>query len=835
MPNFVKRLWRWRYDWLPITVLLTGIGLLMVIGASIAWRGTQEMRTLASSRSDNLVWTVTQTEVEFLQLENAVQMQMLEGTGTAADLREVFDVFYSRLATLRVSPLYQEHISAAGEIDRLERFSARIDSLLPLIDSDDYILLDSAPQLLAALEESRGELRALASRVTQTVAERHEAMRTDIFKALRNLAYVVVALLVLMAALSLLVWRLVRSIRSRARELRQTTTRLSTIVTTSRDAIVVTDGDDRITEFNAAAESLFGLTRAEALGQPITRLCEPSELDGQTRRQRVTGFRCEGGELPLEASLGSEETPFGCVRVYVFRDITHRLAIEEDLRQSRDQALAGERAKARFLAVMSHEMRTPLNGIIGVIDLLRDELDTPRLRQYLEILESSGETLLSHINDVLDIAELEAVQVTLSQQVVDLDALSHSIMRGFEPAARARNIRLERIVHLPGSRLVRGDRARLRQIMNNLVDNAIKHTTSGTVALELTGTGHDGDPLVEIQVSDTGTGIAPTDRTRIFEDFVRIERQDGIDPGGTGLGLGITRRLAEAMGGEIGVESEPGEGSLFWVRLPLPALAADTDPDAQGEELFVASQVAPMRVLVVEDNPVNRFILREMLEKDGHLVDEAANGNDGLGLAEKRQFDLILMDIAMPGMDGAAATRKIRAGQGPNAKTRIVAFTAHVQAAESPRTLEAGFDQVLTKPVTWPMLRAVLRGQVPAAPVPGASDPLIDAAVLAALSVALGPEKRAALLRDFRTLGEELLQRLDAGDTAPDVLRDKVHWLAGSAAILGARRLHTALSDMETAIDSGQVSPAPEGLEPLFRATLAALDAEFTPAQLASE
>lgn len=823
MPDLGTKLLRLRNAWLPILVLLGGIAALIVLGTTLAWRGSQEMRDFASSRSDNLVYTVTQTEVELRDFEQKVLLFMLRDQGGAPDLRDAFDVFYSRLSTLRVSPLYQGYIVAAGQSGRLEELGARADALLPVIDGDDAALLAATGQILPQLELMRQDLRAFASRVTQTVAKRHEEMRVGVFAVMRSLAYVVAGLLGLMAVFSLLVWSLFRIIRSRARDLQQTSTRLSTIVTTSPDAIVVADGDGLITEFNVAAEALFGLTREAAIGQPMTRLCDASALNGPVRRQRVTGFRYEGGELPLEASLGAEKTPFGCVRVYVFRDITHRLAIEEDLRQSRDQALAGERAKARFVAVMSHEMRTPLNGIIGAIDLLRDELTAPRARQYLDILENAGETLLANVNDVLDITELETTNVRLAQQVVDLDALSGSVLGSFEQAARARDIRLERLVHLPGSQLVCGDRARLRQILTNLVDNAVKHTSGGTVTLEISGVGPGAAPMIEIQVADTGAGIAQDDQQRIFEDFVRLEWQGETDPGGTGLGLGITRRLVGAMGGQISVESAPGEGSLFVVRLPLPALPPGTEACGALSTGAEQEPAAPLRVLVVEDNPVNRFILRQMLEKDGHRMEEAENGADGLALAESRQFDLILMDIAMPGMDGDAVTRAIRAGGGPNAGTRIVAFTAHVQAADNASNRVAGFDQILTKPVTWPVLRAVLKGKTPQSLPPDAALPVLDPAALAALSGSLGEQKCRAFLDGFGDEGRELLAMLARGNAERDPLRRRVHALAGAAAILGARRLHGALSELETALSAGDAPKTPSGLATLFDDTLAAL------------
>ncbi|MFD1508627.1 ATP-binding protein [Lacimonas salitolerans] len=832
MANLRARLWRWRLDWLPVSALVLGIGLSLLLSVNLTMRVVPELRALATSGDDNITWIVSQTEVEILELQRVV-LSARAGQSTPDDIRFAFDVLYSRLEILRDAPLYRAQVRAAESTAVVEALGTRMDGLLPVIDGSDAELMAATDRMMDLLPDLRADVHAIASRVTHGVAMQQEALRNDVFMALRNLAVVAVLLMGFMAGLTLIVWRQFRMSRAQANELRQTTTRLSTIVTTSQDAIVVTDGANRITEFNAAAEGLFGLSRSAALGQPIEDLADVSTLDAAERRSRVKGRCSDSRIVPLEASLGEEQTLLGVVRVYVFRDISHRLANERDLKDSRDRALAGERAKARFMAVMSHEMRTPLNGILGVIDLLRAEADGAgrgRMSDYLDILEGSGETLLGHVNEVLDFTEIESSDVVLRQEAVDLEALSRGVIRGFAPAAKARGVQLHHMVHLPAGARVQGDPVRLRQILTNLLDNALKHTPDGSVTLEISAGGMGVVPVVEIQVTDTGIGIAPEGQDRIFDDFVRLEPADGMVREGTGLGLGITRRLVEAMGGEIGVESEPGSGSVFWVRLPLPVLRGAQGEAFQGPDKGpdgAADRAA--RVLVVEDNPVNRFILREMLEKDGHIVDEAADGAQGVAAAQAAAYDLILMDISMPVMDGAEAARAIRQTGAPNATTRIVALTAHIHAADDPDTAAAGFDQVVTKPVTWAGLRALLRGQSVDGPMRPVEDgqglPVLDPAGMDGLARTLDGPARAAFVAGFRKEAEALVGILQKGTAPPELLRRHAHALAGAAAIAGAKRLHARLSDLEAALMQGDAAPPPTGdLPSLMHATCAALE-----------
>ncbi|MCM2562265.1 ATP-binding protein [Lutimaribacter sp. EGI FJ00015] len=830
MAKFWSRVWRGRRGWVPMSGLIVGISLFLVLGAQLAWRGVAEMRALDQPYNDNVIWTVAQAEVEFLTLQRTI-LAVETGMARPADLRRAFNVFYSRLTTLREGPSYRAYLDAVDAAETLQALALRMEAHFARIDGPDAVLIAAAPAIRESLTPMNAALRGVSAGVLQVMVRERQEARTEVFGVLRDLALVAAILMVLMAVLSLVLWRLFVVARSRARALQQTSARLSTIVTTSRDAIVVTDGENRISEFNHAATALFGVPRRAVMGQPITRLVDVSGLDGAERR-RVTGRRGDGGEVPLEVTRGAVHSDEGCVQVFVFRDISARMEIEQTLRSSRDEALAGERAKARFIAVMSHEMRTPLNGILGIVELLRGEArrhDDSRLKEYLDILEQSGEILLGHVNDVLEFTDLDTPGLRLAEEPVNLEDLSHAVMRGFAPAARRRGIKLERVVSLPGAGVVLGDPVRLRQVMTNLVDNALKNTTEGRVSLEISATAPGvAAPLVEIQVSDTGVGIAPDQQDRIFEDFVRLDPPDGVTREGTGLGLGIARRLVEAMGGEIGVESEPGEGSLFWVRLPLRVVMTeqasphDDQPDRE-------ALVAPKLVLVVEDNAINRFLLREMLETDGHKVDTADNGAQGVEAARAVRYDLIVMDIAMPVMDGDDAARQIRNGGGPNAHTRIVGLTAHIKAAEAQPDDSCVFDQVLIKPLTWAALRALVEGRKPApADLTQQRAPLLDPTALAALEGRLKPDARRALVDGLLCEGDALMDQIESGTAESEDLRRQVHSLAGAAAVLGARRLHLQLGEIETGLARGAPAPDMGSLGPLWRDTRAALERSLT-------
>lgn len=701
----------------------------------------------------------------------------------------------------------------------MARLTVAGQALRPLITATGQGDDASRAPLQTALAAIRADAAGLAEWANLVLAPRitQEARAQTV--GLVALALCVALLSLAVLGLGRLVWRLSRISRQQDQGNRLAAARLETVVSTSQDAIIVTDGSERITGFNRAAEQMFSMAQSIARGRLIGDLVFQGDGRALTlrerdlirfERQQMIGRDAVGRDFPVELSLGSALRDGTQIHVFFLRDISDRVAAEADLRQSRDRALAGERARAQFLAVMSHEMRTPLTGILGAIALMRAAADKPAAQaDYLDVLQSSGEVLLGHVNDVLGLSEIDQMGVNLSDRHFDLDALLQDVIRSLSPVARRQTCKVELSCAPDPLGWFRGDPLRLRQIIVNLLGNAIKFTPGGEVSLEVT-VAPDAEGLVlgrhriDIQVADTGAGIPEHQLDRIFEDFVRIEEDTPRRTEGTGLGLGIVKRLVAAMGGKLGVESIEGEGSLFWVSISLPQVSR---PDTSEVLLTQDGPIPPQRVLLVEDDATNRFILREMLRRDGHEVTEAGDGREGVAQAAKVAFDVILMDVNMPVMDGLAAAEAIRTGGGACAKSRIVALTAHVFDRDHRRYRDAGMDDIAIKPLSWDGLRRILHGQSVAPgedqmtqidPVNGQEPPLLDEAVLGQLQMTLGPQALGRLLDQFQAEGRAALASIsDDLDEQRDMLRDRVHGFAGQAAIFGARRLHYRLAICE--------------------------------------
>lgn len=366
----------------------------------------------------------------------------------------------------------------------------------------------------------------------------------------------------------------------------------------------------------------------------------------------------------------------------------------EDLRQKAEQAAAADRAKSVFLASISHELRTPLNGVVGMAQVMAASDLPEEQRRNLAVITSSAESLTRIINDVLDISRAEAGHLVIDRVAFDADALLDSLHATYAMLCRERDLACDLVVDAPlGWRS--GDPVRLKQILGNLLANALKFTEAGGVTLTVAADEH----TTTLTVRDTGRGIQPEDLGRIFQRFQQVASGDCHIGKGAGLGLAICRDLTELMGGEITAASMPGEGATFTVTLPLPR-AARPEPAAEA-----AAPAAPAaggrRALVVDDNPANRQVMGAILGSLGLEVATADDGAAAVTAVEQAAFDLVFMDVNMPGMDGLTATRAIRAAEAASQRPRtpIVALTASVMAHETSRYYEAGMDAVLAKPI----------------------------------------------------------------------------------------------------------------------------------------
>ncbi len=403
--------------------------------------------------------------------------------------------------------------------------------------------------------------------------------------------------------------------------------------------------------------------------------------------------------------------------VWIVEDITERHQFEQTLARARDDAEAANRAKSAFLANTSHELRTPLNGMIGLARLAR-EPDLPEARRvkYLDQIADSAQALGGIITDILDLSKIEAGKLDLETTDFDLGELMRSLHQAYATLAAEHGLTLELELADNARGTVSGDPLRVRQIVTNYLSNALKFTARGAVKLRAQRLdGADGGPSARLlfEVEDSGSGIEPQVLARLFKPFTQADESTTRRFGGTGLGLSICHELASLMGGEVGVHSQPGVGSLFWAELPLPA-APQTQPAPLAE---AAAPIAGARVLLVEDNPVNMMIAAAMLERWGVHVEQAADGRQALDAVQRaadhgRRFDAVLMDVQMPVMSGHEATRELRASPAGR-HLPIIALTAAALVSERDQAMQAGMNDFLTKPIDADRLRAALARWAP--------------------------------------------------------------------------------------------------------------------------
>ncbi len=478
-------------------------------------------------------------------------------------------------------------------------------------------------------------------------------------------------------------------------------------------------GEFFLESFNQSAAYYRGFGSQRLIGRNLSELIDPSQSANivskfqksvdtnsiATFEETISG---PGGNLYLSTTIVPIHDPnLNVTRVVgLSRDITKLKRIERALRDEKRNAEDANHAKSDFLASMSHELRTPLNVIMGMAQLLQRGGMDPKHLRLVESIQRSGKVLLSLIEDVLDLSKIEAGKITFESKPIDLSQLTTDIMETFGPEANRKGIKLIREFRLAPNSLVLGDEVRLKQVIINLVGNALKFTEKGEInfSIALQSKTHNRSTIY-FEIKDTGIGIAEESYPKIFNRFSQADSGTTRKFGGTGLGLAISKQLVELMNGTIGFTSEVGEGSTFWFKVELPD-AIEEQETLQQDELQI--DFKSIKVLGVDDNPESLKVLKFYFEDHEGLLDIASSGPEALEKLDQKKYDIVLMDMQMPGMDGLETTKRIRNSNKPYAKLPVIALTANAMVQDRERCLAAGMDDFLTKPVDFDKLNSTL-------------------------------------------------------------------------------------------------------------------------------
>ncbi|MDA9586185.1 ATP-binding protein [Amylibacter sp.] len=689
-----------------------------------------------------------------------------------------------------------------------------VNETISIIDKEDEISFEDILILREMVKKVRPKISKNAFLVYRLAVVRSQEHRKNFSKQLIWTAGSTVFFLIMLSGLLLLLDRMLRSAIRRADELTASSRQLAITVAGSMDAIIIADGYSKIIEYNTSAQGVFGWSREEIIGKTMEELffrkglrdayknamaqslelSNTNVVDGV--RVELTAWRKNGEEFEVELNMTYVERNNDAIYMAYIRDISDRKVAEKILIEARDRAERTDKAKSQFLAVMSHEMRTPLAGIIGVMDLLKTTKLTKKQDHYVQIATSSGEIMLEHINEALDITRIEGGALNLSPQEFNLPDLVRSLVEILKPLANEKKLNLDLQIDNKIKTNFMGDSLRIRQILTNLLGNSIKFTDKGSIKFVISYSHGSDTSKLKFKITDTGKGIAPEDHKKIFDDFVVISSGGKQQTRGDGLGLSISRKIARQMGGDIIVESNINEGATFILSLPLKQVAKTDVVELKGLDIPVEN-FKKINVLVVEDSITNREVLCDMLEGMGHNVRSATNGLETLNQAKKQLFDIIFMDINMPIMGGIEATQKIRSGGGLNSKTYIAGLTAHGSDEFGVEAKESGMDCYITKPIRLAALRKIISDVVS-----NSSFETIGelSTVLKELFETLGREKTLGVSRIFFEELEQFINQYNQGILSHDnhALAEAAHKIKGAAAMLGLDLLETKFAQLES-------------------------------------
>ncbi len=841
-----------KWIWAACLGLICSVLLAAFFLAQAVWR-LSDVQQYRQERAHYVHWVSAELGLDLSKLLDAIGAAENAAPGDPAfdAVRREIRQVEARIDDLnRTRKEHSELITA--QLDAL--VTSQVDFIakyLPLTGLPDAELKTRLGPFEAAVKDADRIKTAALSDVVAWVQSQLSEGDDAFLKALKQVGVAGGAILFFLSAVIVLDGFLLLKLRQKNDMISRVNDNLRAVVETSRDASVIMNAEGRLVAFSREAEKMFGLSREDAIGRLFTNIIV-SELPANEMQSRIgcwlqekakwfrdgrrldlNGKKADGTIFPIEVGFGVlYDDVGGELLIASISDVSDQTERECNLMQARNEALQAERAKSRFLSAMSHEMRTPLNGILASLDLMRETTQmNERQIELTEIIERCGDDALEQVENVLELTRLDQLNsVAVGAAAFAPVPILRDLVERSASLARLNRNTLTLETDLPDTLYVKGAERLFSQIMRNLISNALKFTTGGVVRVTLNAADRATDDLkLRATVADTGIGIRPEDIDRIFGDFETISESYSRFKSGTGLGLSIAKHSAELMKGRIDVESIPGEGSEFTLEVTLPRVAVDDENclmSASGSAKD-AEKPTSMNILVVEDNQINRRMLVDMLNAKGHSVAEAADGLEGVSLGRGQEYDLILMDISMPRLDGVGATRMLREF-GKSRKAPIVAVTAHAQPENMKEFLDAGMDRVLTKPLRMNMLDQLfndLQKARSAAECAGrdATDTeeltaaMIDKDVFDGLIEMLDVESLSGYIDQFDQDAEQVLPiYLDAvGKGDFTAARAEAHRCAGGAAVIGATEVHAVLQGMTAAADAGDAQKCRELVDKL--------------------